>query len=343
MYSFSIRYVKILIFLLIFSTLSLGEILAQQTIRGKILDARSGESIIGAFVVLKDQPTKGAMSGLDGSFVVTNVSTLPVTITVSFVGYKPQEIVVESTANFIINLVEDQLMLSEVVVYGDNNGRTDHSARTLERMSINVINIVSSRSIEASPDLTVVNVLQRVSSVSVEKSGQGEGRYPIIRGMNKQYSYTLVDGVKIPSPDDKNRYVPMNIFPSDLLERLEVSKSLTANMEGDAIGGTINMVMKNAPEQFIVKANFATGYSQYLLNNPYYQFDKKSINRQSPAEIHGNDYWATEADFSLKNLVFEKKNALPDLSAGMTSAISFPMAIRPITGHDPLRDTFFLR
>ncbi len=58
---------------------------------------------------------------------------------------------------------------------------------------------------------------------------------------------TLVNGVKIPSPDDKNRYIPLNIFPSDLMDRLVVSKSLTADMEGDAAGGVVDMVMKDAP------------------------------------------------------------------------------------------------
>jgi hypothetical protein len=52
----------------------------------------------------------------------------------------------------------------------------------------------------------------------------------------KRYNYTLVNGIKIPSPDNKYRYVPLDIFPSELLGRLEVSKSLTPDKEGDAVG-----------------------------------------------------------------------------------------------------------
>ena len=59
--------------------------------------------------------------------------------------------------------------------------------------------------------------------------------------MDKRYNYILVNGVKIPSPDSKNRYVPLDIFPSDMLERIEVIKALTPNMEGDAIGGAMNL------------------------------------------------------------------------------------------------------
>src|SRR5690554_7163703 len=72
--------------------------------------------------------------------------------------------------------------------------------------------------------------------------------------MNKRYNNTLVNGIKIPSPDNQNRYVPLDIFPAVFLERLEVYKSLTADMEADAIGGTVNMVMKDAPVREFLEA-----------------------------------------------------------------------------------------
>ena len=86
-----------------------------------------------------------------------------------------------------------------------------------------------------------------MSGVTVERNSSGEGQYAILRGMDKRYNYTLVNGVKIPSPDNKNRFVPLDIFPSEMLDRLEVTKSLTANMEGDGIGGAVNLIMKDAP------------------------------------------------------------------------------------------------
>ena len=77
------------------------------------------------------------------------------------------------------------------------------------------------------PDVTVANALQRVSGVTVQRSASGEGRYAIIRGMDQRYNSTLVNGIKIPSPDPNFRFVPMDIFPSEMLERLEVIKALT--------------------------------------------------------------------------------------------------------------------
>jgi outer membrane cobalamin receptor len=57
------------------------------------------------------------------------------------------------------------------------------------------MNIVSGKAIEVSPDLTVANVMQRVSGVSIERNSNGDGQYAILRGMDKRYNYTLVNGV----------------------------------------------------------------------------------------------------------------------------------------------------
>ena len=109
---------------------------------------------------------------------------------------------------------------------------------------------MSAKAMELSPDITVANVIKRMSGVTVERNSSGEGQYAILRGMDKRYNYTLVNGIKIPSPDNKNRFVPLDIFPSEILDRIEVTKSLTADMEGDGIGGAVNLVMKDAPWRF---------------------------------------------------------------------------------------------
>jgi outer membrane cobalamin receptor len=117
--------------------------------------------------------------------------------------------------------------LGEVTVRATASGSNDRDARRIEQNATQVMNIVSGRAIEVSPDLTVANVMQRVSGVSIERNSNGDGQYAILRGMDKRYNYTLVNGVKIPSPDNKYRYVPLDLFPADLLDRLEVYKTLT--------------------------------------------------------------------------------------------------------------------
>ena len=304
------------IFFVVFLLLSAG--LPAQTIRGKVQDAHTGEDITGATIVLGEQPTKGVISGLDGSFSMNGVAKFPVTIVVSFVGYNSKEIVVENALPVIIKLEESQLTLNEVVITGETGGRTDNSARSIEKFSMNVVNVVSARSIEISPDMTVGNVISRVSGVTVERNSSGDGQYALLRGMDKRYNYTLVNGVKIPSPDNKNRFVPLDIFPSELLDRLEVTKALTADMEGDAVGGAVNMVMKDAPHRRQITVNVSAGYNALFLDRDFYSFDVKSVARQSPYEAYGESYPAKARDFSETVIKMQSGNAPASLFAGFS-------------------------
>ena len=187
----------------------------------------------------------------------------------------------------------------------------------MEKKSLTVLNIVSANAIEASPDLNVSGILQRVSGVTIDKGSSGEGEYAVLRGMDKRYNYTLVNGVKIPSPDNKNRYVPLNIFPGELLDRLEVSKSLTPDMEGDAAGGVINMIMKDAPSRRTFNINLSTGYSSNLFNDKITKFDKTDITGHSPRGKHGSDYSASVGDFRNGTSKLSSKQAIPDIIGGM--------------------------
>ena len=306
------------IFFIIFLSLSAG--LSAQTIRGRVQDAQTGEDITGATIILGEQPTKGVISGLDGSFSITGNSKLPATIVVSFVGYTSQKIVVENTSPIMIRLEESQLTINEVVIIGETGGRTDNSARAIEKFSMNVVNVVSARSIEISPDMTVGNVISRVSGVTIERNSSGEGQYALLRGMDKRYNYTLVNGVKLPSPDNKNRFVPLDIFPSELLDRLEVTKALTADMEGDGIGGAINMVMKDAPTSTQFTANLSTGYSSMFFNHDYESFDYRAIDKTSPLGKYGIGYEniVKMRDFTTSNLRLDAGRAQPNIAGGFS-------------------------
>ena len=232
---------------------------AETEIRGKIkiVDAETGEELTGVAIMVIEDPGLWAMSGLDGSFILKTESGQAKTLKCSILGYKDTEIVYDGGSgpllisldkdSIFLGLDKDSIFLEGAVVSAENHGRTEASARGLEKAAMNVVNILSSRAIELSPDMTVANVIQRMSGVTVERNSSGEGRYAILRGMDKRYNYTLVNGVKIPSPDNKNRFVPLDIFPSEMLDRLEVTKSLTADMEVYGIGGAVNLVMKYAP------------------------------------------------------------------------------------------------
>ena len=287
-----------------------------KTVKGKIRDLQSGEEIIGASIMVKEASSTGTATGLDGSFRL-QLNKFPCTLVCSYVGYKQMERTVNDTDDIVdIDMELDALALNEVVVVAENTGCSEVGARALERNSLNVVNVMSAKAIELSPDLTVANVIQRMSGVTMERNSSGEGQYAILRGMDKRYNYTLVNGLKIPSPDSKNRFVPLDIFPSELLDRLEVTKSLTADMEGDGIGGAVNMVMKDAPQQRLLMVNLQTGYNSHFFANDFQAFAHGDIVSHSPNETFDNNYPTDESDFSMKSLHVTRRTPLPDIAAG---------------------------
>ena len=296
-----------------------GAVSAETIIKGKIVDASTGEEIIGAAVILKEMTGAGTVSGLDGSFVL-NTDLDNCTLLCTSIGYKDMEITWSGAGELVVNLIPDNIALEAVVVTATNGGRTEAAARGIEKASMNVVNVMSAKAMELSPDVTVANVIRRMSGVTIERNSSGEGRYAILRGMDKRYNYTLVNGVKIPSPDNKNRFVPLDIFPSEMLDRLEVTKSLTADMEGDGIGGAVNLVMKDAPEKMEVTANLSTGYNALFFDRDFQSFNRKAIRKVSPYERMGRpeDYAVTADDFTTENLRMKWSRPRPDIIGGVS-------------------------
>ena len=290
-------------FLISAALVASSAMVSAHTVDGIVKDNRTGEPLIGSVVEVKELPNIKTTTGLDGSF---KLSELPdkgrYTLVVRYISYKTREVPIEVSDKGAVTIAldEDLHELSEVVVKGHKEYHSDRSAIDMEKTAGTVLNVMSQQSIQLSPDVNVASVLQRVSGVTMERDASGEASYAILRGMDKRYNYTLVNGVKIPSPDDKNRYIPLNMFPSDLMDRLVVSKSLTADMEGDAAGGVVDMVMKDAPSHFQIQANAAIGASDYFWNDSrnYLSSNRGSYTHTSPYEAHGADYKATTADFS---------------------------------------------
>ena len=296
------------------------------TLDGIVKDNKTGEPLIGTVVRVKELPNVGTTTGLDGSFTLHELPDKgKYTLVVSFMAYKTKEIVVDVANDDKVDIPmdEDLKQLGEVVVTGRREYRSDRSAVESVKNAGNVLNVMSQQSIQLSPDVNVASVLQRVSGVTMERDASGEASYAILRGMDKRYNYTLVNGVKIPSPDDKNRYIPLNIFPSDLMDRLVVSKSLTADMEGDATGGVVDMVMKDAPSRFQLQANAAIGTTDYFWKDgrDYLTSNRSDYTKKAPYEAFGSEYKASMSDFKngpmqLKSHSMPAPNFIGGLSVG---------------------------
>lgn len=322
---------------------------AQDIIKGTVTDKKDGEPLIGSTISLKNQATGKKIYisvGLDGTYIFKSIADGEYEVQAEYVSYQPASKTVTAAGNatVVVNLVLESKnkTLSEVAVTGHANRTTDQSAINAERRSDIVLNAVSAKSIEASPDISIANVTQRVSGVSVERSNNGEAQYAIIRGMDQRYEYTLVNGIKIPSPDNKNRYVPLDIFPADIVDRLEVNKSLTPNMEGDAIAGSVNMVLKDAPEDFTISANLGTGFANtFFTGDGFTKFDHSASLTTSP-RISGNNS-ASMNDFPNNPFYYSQKKvplgSIFGLTVGGRSADKKFGAIATLSYQNTFRET----
>jgi TonB-dependent receptor len=292
-------------------------------LKGKVESHSRKDNLAGAFVscTAKDGSVKNTTTDTDGEFKFKNMSPGSYTLRVDYVGfidYQSQVELSDKKTEIKIQLSEKSNSLSTVHVYGKLSSEDEAGAIQREKHSPNIVNVISAQAMERSPDINAANVLQRMSGLTIQRNGGGDEAYPIIRGLDPRYNNTLINGIKITSPDDKSRYVPLNIVPSDLLGSIEVSKSLTPEMEGDAIGGSVNMVMKDAPAQEVFKVLGSLGYSAIFFDRKFTSFSKSDIQQKSVIEKYGSSYIAQPNDFSRSNLDFTEVQPGPNVVAGIT-------------------------
>src|SRR6185295_5662557 len=113
------------------------------------------------------------------------------------------------------------------------------------------------------PNTNIADAVGRLPSVSLERD-EGEGKYVQIRGTDPRLSNVTINGVNVPSPEGGVRNVKLDVIPSDLVASIEVNKTLSANQDGDAIGGSVNLVTKTAADQQYLALSAMGGYTDIV-------------------------------------------------------------------------------
>jgi outer membrane receptor protein involved in Fe transport len=299
------------LFAFLFLLITLQTFSQLSEIKGKVEGRVSQEKMTGAFVSCTGNGhTYNTTTDADGEFKFRNIPMGSYDIKIEYVGFNSFHAHVELANNkkveLKIQLDGSSKTLSAVQVYGKLSQEDEIGAIQKEKHSPNIVNVISAQAMERSPDINAANVLQRMSGLTIQRNGGADEAYPIIRGLDPRYNNTLINGIKITSPDDKSRYVPLNIVPSDLLGSIEVSKTLTPEMEGDAIGGSVNLVMKDAPNRETFRVLGSLGYSAIFFNQKFATFSKSDIQQKSVIEKYGSSYTAQPNDFSRSNLDFKE-------------------------------------
>ena len=238
------RYSKLLIFILLIAGSSASA--KNASIRGFVKDANTGDPLFGANVILVGT-SMGSATGIDGKYLISNAIKGKYSLRVSYIGYKPQtvDITVKDDNNIEkdFSLTPVSLESQTVVVYAQATGQTEAINKALSSDLIE--NVVSSEKIKELPDANAAESIGRLPGVLVVRSG-GEGYQISIRGLQPKYNAVTIDGVKMGSGDPNDRSADLSMISSDMLEGIEVKKTITPDMDADVIGGVVNFDMHEA-------------------------------------------------------------------------------------------------
>jgi len=234
-----------------------------------------------------------------GRFEFLNVPEGDYRLTVTYMGYIPVDtgIVLLPGQTGTMNLVmrEAPVSGSEVVIMGDRL-RGQAKALNNQKNKGNITNIVSADQVGRFPDANIGDAIKRIPGITMQND-QGEARNIIIRGLAPELNSVTLNGDRIPSAEGDNRRVQMDLIPSDMIQTIEVNKTLTPDMDADAIGGSVNLITRASPNGERISATLSGGYNP-IREKPLYRgslvyanrFLDKKLGMVLSGSFNHNDY-----------------------------------------------------
>ncbi len=252
---------KYMFLLLFVFGLSLAHAQESGKLQGKVTDKNSGDPLPGANVFLEGT-SLGAATSVDGEFSIRQIQPGSYSMIIRYVGYqeKKMPITIKSGGIVEVNIELEYVGVEskEVTVTAQAEGQIEAINQQLSSNTIK--NVVSSARIQEIPDVNAAESVGRLPGISIVRSG-GEGEKVTIRGMAPQYNVMMVNGVRLQSTDRNDRSVDLNMITPNILSGIEVTKALTADMDADAVGGTVNLQIGKAKEGFHSKFSAQDGYA----------------------------------------------------------------------------------
>jgi TonB-dependent receptor len=214
------------------------------SVSGTVKDA-TGAVLQGAQITLQPTATTVA-SDAQGNFSIPNLKPGTYTLTVSYVGFG------NSVSTLVVTAGKNQLFNATLTVSSNNqqvvvnaNLIGDAAAINEQRTSENILNVQTDTQIQSLPNANIADALGRMPGVTLQRN-EGEGQYVQIRGTEPRLSNTTIDGVIVPGPDPAVRQVDLDTIPADIVGSVAINKTLSANQDGDAIGGSVDLRIKQA-------------------------------------------------------------------------------------------------
>ena len=295
---------------------------ANSDIEGYIKDAQANTSLPGANVILLGT-SLGSATDVDGKYVIRNVPPGSYTIKASYIGYESfqVEIQVKGTEKLEQNFSLQPVSIEgqTVVVTGQATGQLEAINKQLSSQQI--INAVSSARIQELPDANAAESVGRLPGISILRSG-GEGNSVVIRGLAPKYNQILIDGVQMSSSDPFNRSTDLSMISSNMLQGIEVSKTVTADMDANVIGGVVNFELREARVEKPGVPQFSIllqgGYNN--LSDAYNKYNNYKVVGSAEDRFFDDKFGVfAQLDFERRNLASNELGASYDHQGSSTT------------------------
>ncbi len=247
-----------ILFILLGVLISLGISAQVGSISGTVTDVATGESLIGATVVVKGT-TLGAATDFDGNFTVKGIKPGTYQIEVSYISYATKSVEKVVTANKVtalnVSLESDQKVLTAVEIVATRRTGTEMSVITELKKADQIAVGVSASQIAKTQDRDASAVIRRVPGVNIV-----DGRFVVIRGLSERYNTVMLNDVITPSLEVDKKAFSFDLIPSSMIDRMLVFKSGGADLPGEFAGGVIKIYTKNIPDENFVSVSLQSAY-----------------------------------------------------------------------------------
>jgi TonB-dependent receptor len=224
------------------TALAIGSALSTPAIAGvlvgTVVDATETRALQSAQVRILELD-RTALAGRDGRYRFSDVPAGSYTLETRYVGAETVRTQVEIpetgtvTANILVGLSD-----TAILVIGQRANQA--SALSRQREADGVSSVLTRDAIGQFPDQNVAESLRRLPGINI-LNDQGEGRFVSVRGLDPNLNSSSINGTRIPAPEDDTRAVALDVISSDLIESIEVRKTLTPDMDADTIGASIDI------------------------------------------------------------------------------------------------------
>ncbi len=230
------------------------------TLTGRVIDATTGETLIGANVLVLGAG-KGSVTNLDGVYTIKDLSAGSIDLQVSYVSYTKKIIravtlVAGRVTTINVELEPESFEMAEVVVEAEAVRNSEGALLALRKRAAAVSDAISEEQIRKAGDSDAADAVKRVTGVSVVG-----GKYTYVRGLGERYSNTQLNDVPIPSPEPEKKVVPFDLFPSNMIQNLITAKTFTPDQPGNFSGGSVRINTREFPSSFTMSAGLSTGFN----------------------------------------------------------------------------------